>query len=262
MCGKIPVTVIITTLNEEKNLPRCLIAMEEFDEIIVVDSNSVDRTREIAQSFGVRVVNFSWNGIYPKKRQWCLDNLTIKNDRVFFVDADEELTPALCKEIQELNWTSAGYFVKGAYSIDGKVLRFGLKNNKLCLFDRRMIEFPVVDDLDIPGMGEIEGHYQPVLKKGVQQKTGQLKNVLIHHAQENAARHEGYKTWEKGMRLRGDYPLDPVLHRRVLKSIFLNMPAKAEAAFLQSYIVRGGFLDGREGFFHAKQRYSYYKSML
>ena len=54
----------------------------------------------------------------------------------------------------------------GAISLDGRVLRHGLANNKLALFDRRAFVFPVVGDLDLPGMGEIEGHYQPVARFG------------------------------------------------------------------------------------------------
>ena len=156
MHSKIPVSALITTLNEEKNIARCLAALERFDEIIVIDSNSIDKTGEIVRSFGVRLVNFSWNGEYPKKRQWALDTLPLKHDYVFFIDADEEATPELCDEIAALDWTAPGYFVRGLYEVDGKLLKHGLHNKKLCLFDRTKIEFPVVDDLDLPGISGYE----------------------------------------------------------------------------------------------------------
>lgn len=261
---KIPVTVLVTTKEEERNLPRCLAALERFDEIIVVDSNSADATADIARSFGATLVPFTWNGQYPKKRQWCLDTLPLKHDRVFLVDADEEVTPALCDEIAALDWRCAGYFVKGAYVIDGKVLRFGLKNNKLCLFDRRLVEFPVVDDLDIPGMGEIEGHYQPVSKAG-SGALGRLKHALRHHALEDwdrwHMRHAGYAQWQKEVEARAALPRENSILRRCLKKIFHNIPARSSAAFFHSYIIEGGILDGRQGIKLANSRKIYYDNI-
>jgi glycosyltransferase involved in cell wall biosynthesis len=263
MLNKIPVTVLVVTKNEEKNLSRCLVSLERFDEVIVVDSQSTDATADIARSFGVTVVPFVWNGTYPKKRQWCLDHLHLKHDRVFFVDADEEVTPACARDIETLDWSCAGYFVKGVYVLNGRALRFGLKNNKLCLFDRRKIEFPPVDDLDIPGMGEMEGHYQPVLKKGFVQKIGTLKHGVLHYAMEDELRHNhrhtGYAAWEKAMRKRNAYPADVTRLRRFLKKCFHETPARPVVAFLHSYIIRLGFLDGWNGYAFAKSRLQYYK---
>lgn len=264
MAGKIPVTVLVTTKNEEHNLARCLAALERFDEVIVVDSNSEDSTSDIARSFGATLVPFTWNGHYPKKRQWCLDTLPLKHDRVFFVDADEEVTSALCDEIAALDWRCAGYFVKGAYVIDGKVLRFGLKNNKLCLFDRRLVEFPVVDDLDIPGMGEIEGHYQPVLKAG-RGSLGSLKQSLHHYAMEDWdrwwLRHKGYAKWQAQVEARNVLPKENSMLRHCLKSFFNKIPVRSSAAFFHSYIIKGGILDGLAGIKLAISRKMYYDNI-
>ncbi len=263
MAGKIPVSVLIVTRNEERNLARCLAALEAFDEIIVVDSASSDATADIARSYGVQVVPFAWNGRYPKKRQWCLDTLTLKHERVFFVDADEEVTPALCAEIENLDWSRGGYFVCGVYVMKGRPLYHGLKNSKLCLFDRRVMEFPVVDDLSIAGMGEMEGHYQPVFKKGLKGRTGKLKNPLLHHAMEDSGRyrerHESYALWERQMRSANAYPADPSFCRRVVKSIFARIPMRPAAAFIHSYVLCKGFMMGRDGFDFAKSRFDYYR---
>lgn len=263
MQDKIPVSVVIVTKNEERNLTRCLASLERFDEVIVVDSQSTDTTADIARSFGVLVMPFVWNGAYPKKRQWCLDHLRLKHNSIFFIDADEEATPELCDEIAALDWSCAGYFVKGAYVVNGRMLRYGLKNNKLCLLDRHKIHFPVVDDLDLPGMGEMEGHYQPVLKPGVTEKIGSLRNTVLHHAMEDAQRHENrhdcYADWERGMRQRDAYPADITPLRRFLKSCFNYLPARPLAAFLHSYILKLGLLDGAEGYTLAKSRFAYYR---
>lgn len=211
----LPVSVIVVTRNEEPRIDRCLTALSAFAEIWVVDSASTDATVKIAQGHGAKTCAYEWNGTYPKKRQWCLDRLPLAHDRVFFVDADEIVTPALTAEIAALDWSAAGYFVKGLYTANGKLLRHGLHNNKLALFDRRMIGFPVVDDLGLEGMGEIEGHYQPVLKPGCAgAKIARLRQPLIHEACEDMAawemRHRRYARWESGMNARGAWPADPL----------------------------------------------------
>lgn len=263
----IPVSVIITTYNEEKNLPRCLGALQDFDEIIAIDSNSTDNTKEIARNHNARVENFTWNGAYPKKRQWCLDTIKTKHDFIFFVDGDEVVTSELIDEIKILDFQAAGYFVKGQYVWQGKVLKHGLVNNKLCLIHRHKIEFPIVNDLDIEGMGEIEGHYQPTLKSlrrvnalrpnncGI----ATLRAPLIHHAYEGwEGRHERYALWEAAMIKRDAYPKDPVQWRENLKRIFRKMPFRGVIAFCHCYIWKKGFLDGRAGYDFAKSRAHYY----
>ena len=67
MTDKIPVSIITISLNEEANIAMCLESLKRFDEVWVVDSNSTDRTREIAESMGAKVVTFDWNRKYPKK---------------------------------------------------------------------------------------------------------------------------------------------------------------------------------------------------
>ncbi len=80
MTDKIPVSVIVMTLNEELNIVNCLKSLERFDEVFVVDSNSTDRTCQIAAEMGAKPVNFSWNRQYPRKKQWSLDNLPFSHD--------------------------------------------------------------------------------------------------------------------------------------------------------------------------------------
>lgn len=261
---KIPVSVLIATRNESQRMARCLEALQNFDEINVIDSNSTDDTKKIAAQHGATVVNFTWNGAYPKKRQWILDHVPCKNDRIFFVDADEIVTPDLVAEIAACDWSCAGYFVRGCYISQGKLLRHGLHNNKLVLFDRRKIEFPVIDDLDCDGMGEMEGHYQPVLKpQHKQNKIGQLKHVMLHEALDDHAawlrRHERYARWEAGMNAKNAWVHDPVPFRQCLKVLFRNAPCRPFIAFLHAYILKRGFLDGREGFKFAASRALYYR---
>lgn len=268
MPASLPVSVIITTKNEAARIDRCLTALHDFDEIILVDSNSADQTIEIAARYpNVKIVNFTWNGAYPKKRQWCLNHLTIKHDWVLFVDADEYVTSDLIKEIAALhlaeNTSHAGFFVRGQYLYAGQPLRFGLRNNKLALINRHHIAFPVIDDLDIPGMGEMEGHYQPQRKAEARHlKIGQLQSAVLHDAcddrQSWQERHERYAHWESIMDKRGAWPQEEGAGRKTLKGIFKKLPARGLIAFLHCYILKLGILDGVRGFKFARQRRNYY----
>ncbi|QQG36788.1 MAG: glycosyltransferase family 2 protein [Micavibrio aeruginosavorus] len=260
--SKIPVSVLVTTRNEERRIVSCLEALSDFSEIVVIDSASSDHTADLAQGKRARVVPFSWDGAYPKKRQWCLDRLMLAHEWILFIDADEIMTPALVHEIRSVLQAPAcnGYFIKGSYVIADKVLRYGLCNNKLILFDRRRFRFPEVDDLDIEGMGEMEGHYQPQAIDGA--SIGQLRNRLLHHAYDGGegweSRHRRYAVWEADMNRRNAWPADPVRSRQLLKRIFRAAPGRPLIAFLYGYIWRGGFLDGRAGWRLARDRYRYY----
>lgn len=258
----IPVSVLVSTRNEGRCLAACLAALSAFDEVVVIDSGSTDDTVLIAQSFGASVMPFTWNGEYPKKRQWCLDHLPLKHEWIFFVDADEIVTDELTGEIAVAmkNPAHQGYFVDGLYVMNGKALRHGIKNSKIVLFKRHQFKFPVVNDLDISGMGEMEGHYQPVPVSGAMM--GQLRYPMLHYAYNSGedwvSRHQRYAQWEAGMNARHAWPVDPVASRQRLKEIFRKLPCRGMIAFVHSYFYKLGFLDGMAGFKLARDRYRYY----
>jgi glycosyltransferase involved in cell wall biosynthesis len=87
--------------NEEENLPRCLNSVKDVaEEIVIVDTGSTDKTIEIAESFGAKVVLFPWNGIACDPRNKSIENATGK--WLFMLDADQELSPELQKELKEI----------------------------------------------------------------------------------------------------------------------------------------------------------------
>ncbi len=264
---KRPISVIVTTKNEEGRIAACINALSDFAEVIIVDSNSSDRTQTIAKDLGVRVVDFIWNAAYPKKRQWCLDYLDTQNPWIFFVDADEIVTADLSEALAHIDYSDdshiAGYFIKGQYVIKGQMLKHGLCNNKLALIHRDKMCFPVINDLDIEGMGEMEGHYQPVLKPDFKNKRiGQIDAPLLHYAYETdeewLRRHKRYAKWEVAMNARDAWPDDPVGWRALLKRTFRYMPLRGWIAFFHCYIYKCGFMDGRSGFDFALKRKQYY----
>ena len=87
--SNIPVSLLIPCKNEEVNLDRCIKSVDWADEIFVVDSQSSDKTPEIAQKHGAKVVQFKYQGGWPKKKNWALENLPFSNEWVLILDADE-----------------------------------------------------------------------------------------------------------------------------------------------------------------------------
>jgi len=136
---KLPVSVIIPVRNEAANLPRCLEALRELGEVYVIDSQSTDSTVEIARAHGAQVVQFHYQGGWPKKRQWAMDTLPLAYDWILLLDADEVLTPELILEIRQAiqNPTVNGYYLALRIFFLGRVLRHGdARFWKLSLFRR------------------------------------------------------------------------------------------------------------------------------
>src|SRR6185312_16621415 len=109
----LPVSVIVPVRNEARNLPRCLESLRQMGEVYVIDSNSTDTTIEVARSYGAKVVQFHYQGGWPKKRQWAMNTLPLAHDWIFLIDADEALTPELEQEIRQtlINAKINGYYV-------------------------------------------------------------------------------------------------------------------------------------------------------
>ena len=85
---KIPLSILIPCRNEEKNIARCLEPIANWvDEIVVVDSQSTDRTQEIVESYGAKFIQFNYTGGWPKKRQWALDNFSFRNNWILLLDS-------------------------------------------------------------------------------------------------------------------------------------------------------------------------------
>src|SRR5260370_6435792 len=121
----LPVTVIVAARNEARNLPRCLESLRDVGEVYVIDSQSNDTTVQVAQSYGAHVVQFHYQGGWPKKRQWAMENLPLAFDWIFLVDADEALTPELEEEIRKaINDPNInGYYVSLRWYFLGRLRR-------------------------------------------------------------------------------------------------------------------------------------------
>jgi len=133
-----PLSVVIITLNEEKNIARCIHSVKDVaDEILVVDSFSTDRTEEICRSMGARFINNAWEG-YSKQKNFA--NSMAMYNMILSIDADEALSDELKISIKRLkeNWKYDGYLMNRMTNYCGKWIRYGswYPDRKLRLFDR------------------------------------------------------------------------------------------------------------------------------
>src|ERR1700756_4704858 len=184
----LPVSVIVATRNEEKNLPRCLDSLRDVGEIYVIDSGSTDATPEIARSYGAKVVQFHYQGGWPKKRQWAMENPPLAFEWVFLVEADEALTTPLSEEIRRAvqNPDINGYYISLQMYFLGRLLRHGGAGFwKLLLFRRGKGSYECrLRDQDL-SMADMEIHEHVV----VEGATARLRNPLEHHNVESLSRY-------------------------------------------------------------------------
>ena len=276
----LPITVIVAARNEEHNLPRCLESLQCAGEVYVIDSQSTDATVQIAESYGAHVVQFHYQGGWPKKRQWAMVSLPLTYDWIFLVDADEALTAELAAEIRSAIRQPAcdGYYVPLRMFFLGRELRHsGASFYKLSLFRRGKGRFECrLKDQDA-SMADMEIHEHIVLEERSKGRTYYLKNPLLHHNVESLSRyirkHDEYSNWEAKVWLEGERntsDLKPSLfgsqaqRRRWLRKKYFALPGSSVLFFLYKYIFALGFLDGIPGliycglqgvqFFHIKAK--------
>ena len=260
---KIPLTVVILTKNEEYAITNCLESVKEADQIIVFDSNSTDRTVQFAREKGVTVVNFTWNGQYPKKKQWALQNEEIRNDWVLFLDADEAASKFLIDELRILllhpnKMDFGAYVIELDYFFLGRKLRFGHKVRKRALVNRKCCSFPVIDDLNVSNMWEVEGHYQPICDKQVGVLAGKISHLDPDPLFDYFSRHNKYSDWEAELRMNPKMK-ESVRNLRTSQGAFFDkLPCKPLLFFIYSYLIKSGWRDGRSGFHYSLALSFYY----
>jgi glycosyltransferase involved in cell wall biosynthesis len=266
--GKLPVSVLIPAKNEEDNLSACLTSVARADEVFVVDSQSSDRSIEIAENYGAKVVQFHFNGRWPKKKNWSLENLPFRNEWVLIVDCDERITPELWTEIGTAIQNPAynGYYLNRKVFFLGKWIRYGGKypDWNLRLFRHQKGRYENLGTEEIRNTGDNEVHEHVVLEG----KVGYLQEDMLHidfrdiyHWLE---RHNRYSNWEAQVYFntltnRGDIGTigadlfgDSVQRKRFLKKIWVRLPFKPLLRFILAYIIRLGFLDGFAGYTYAR----------
>jgi glycosyltransferase involved in cell wall biosynthesis len=254
----LPISVIVPVRNEARNLPRCLESLRQFGEVYVIDSQSSDESVELARTAGAKIVQFYYQGGWPKKRQWALNTLPLKYEWVLLIDADEVVTPSLAREIRAAISDPAinGYHLGLQMWFLGRPLRFsGARFWKTCLFRREKGRFECRLAAQDSSMADMEVHEHVI----VDGSTTFLKEPLIHHNVDSLSRyirkHDEYSNWESEVlsQTLGPEDLQPHLfgsqaqRRRWLKKKFFALPGSPVALFLYRYLFCFGFLDGIPG---------------
>jgi glycosyltransferase involved in cell wall biosynthesis len=260
MNNNIPITVIVSVKNEELNLPSCLENLKDFSEVIVVDSMSTDKTPEIVNKFGFQLVNFKWDGKFPKKRNWTLENVNLKNDWVLFLDADEYLTEQFIKEVSKkiIQNTHSGYWLYYNNFFMSKEQKYGLKMRKLALFKKSVGRFEQIAEDNWSHL-DMEIHEHPIIKGSV----GKFKSTILHRdykgLEHYIARHNAYSSWEakRFMSLKKD-KVKKLTLRQKFKYSLIQTGLLPYLYFIGTYIFKGGILDGLAGFYFARFKSNYF----
>ncbi|MCP4839244.1 MAG: glycosyltransferase family 2 protein [Planctomycetes bacterium] len=263
-----PVSIFIQTLNEEDNLPSCLDSVSFCDDIVVLDSYSTDRTEEICKERGARFFERTYDG-RGTHQNWAMENIDFKHRWVFYLDADEHMTPELRAEIEAVaeRWDSGdlnrdtkapvAYYCGRKNYFRGRWLKHSMPPGLIMRFfqpphirfARKANPIPTID-------GEV----------------GYLREHFLHFnfskgLNEWFTRHNKYATYEaeETMKSLKDRPMqlsnllsrDAMTRRYELKNLSFRMPFRPLLKFLYMYFLKRGFMDGAAGFTYCRLQAMY-----
>ena len=261
--SKLPVSVLIPIRNEAANLPRCLASVAWADEVFVVDSQSTDHSAALALAAGAEVVQFHFNGVWPKKKNWALANLPFRHEWVLILDADEVMPPGTAGEIAALLARDgdglAGYWINRRFMFMGDWLRHSYYPNwNLRFFRHRLGRYErLVQGATQSGDNEVHEH---IVVDGA---TGRLRSEMDHFAFPSIdvfiEKHNRYSNWEARLETEtgtktavASLQSAAVSLRRRLKVWSRRLPFRPTLRFLYVFVIQRGFLDGARGYYFAR----------
>ncbi len=223
------ISAVIIAFNEEAKIGDAIRSVEWADEVLVVDSESMDRTREIAEELGARVIVEKWRG-FARQKQFALDNAA--HDMIFSLDADERVTPELRDEILAIGEDKAadGYRVPRLSIYMGREIRHGgwYPDRQLRLFDRRRGRWK---DVVVHESFEMDASAA----------VSDLKSHILHFSVDGPAEH--------ARMIQERYA--PLGARQMFDAGRATSPLKAAIApplaFFSTYFLKGGIMDGFPG---------------
>jgi glycosyltransferase involved in cell wall biosynthesis len=259
------ISVLILTRNEAQNLPACLATVAWSDDIHVLDSQSTDGTQAIAAAAGANVTERNFDN-WSAHQNWALQNLRFKHPWVFYLDADERVTPALRDAMLQ------------AAEAPGENCAFRVQRRDF-IFDtwlKHVQTSPFYMRLFRPGAMRYERLVNPVsISSG---PVGQIKGYLDHFPFSKGIdhwveKHNQYSRLEAeqtiaNRRNQAKFSVWSALfekdfHRRRFhqKELFYRLPARPSLRFVYLYLFRLGFLDGNAGYTYAKLQ-SFYEYLI
>lgn len=247
------ISVLIIVQDEEGNLPRCLQALRWCDDIVIVDSFSTDRTREIAEAHGARVYQRQFDN-FANQRNYALEQVRFRREWILHLDADEACTPELVSEMGQriADPRYDGYRVPSKMMFHGKWLRFA---GMYPTYQVRLGRHPVFRFKQV-------GHGQ---REAIDaSRIGTLRSSYLHYSyrgmHEWLDRHNRYSSAETAEVLNGSgaaldlaglASFDRTRRRRAIKGLSYWLPCRPLLRFLYVYLMRLGILEGWRGFQYA-----------
>lgn len=250
----VPVSVVVLTLNEEVNLPRCLASLKWCDDVVVLDSFSTDATTEIARSAGVRLFQRKFDN-YANQRSYALKEIQYKNPWLFMLDADEvfpdELVEELSRKLPSCDAETTIFRLRCKYYLFGHWIKHSTTYSSLWIGRLMRIGRVWIDR-------SINEEYQ------TNGKVQLLESSILHYPFNKGfhawlEKHNRYSSMEAELLFRSgsgkwnwrDFRNpDPAIRRKALKALVYSLPARPLIMFLGWYFVKGGILDGRAGFMY------------
>jgi len=221
------ITATIITLNEERNIARAIESLRCCDEILIIDSGSVDRTLELAEKLGVRVFEAGWRG-FAGQKNWAAEQAS--HDWILSLDADEALSEALEAEIWTLKKSGPRHdaytMPRLARYLGRWILHCGwYPDRKVRLYDRRKAKW----------VGDFV--HETVQVRG---RLGHLESNLLHFTCESLSEH--LKTMDRYTTLAAQE-----IAARKVKVPLWRLIFDPPLTFVKAYLLQRGFLDGLEG---------------
>ena len=264
------ITIVIPVKNEAENLASCIAAVTALGPIVVVDSKSDDDTKAIAEVAGAEVLNFEWDGQFPKKRNWTLRNYDFQTEWVLFLDADEFVSPHFLEEVQAAIQATphVGFLLNFENHFMGKKLCGGDSFRKLALFRVGAGEYEKIEEENWSQL-DMEVHEHPVLKGTIGEINAPIKHNDFRSLKHYIAKHNEYSTWEANRYLRllannavrGENNMEEWMYLTDRQKKKYQNLAKwwfAPAYFIVSYFFKKGFLDGVVGYHFSLMKAIYF----
>ena len=229
----------------------------------MVDSQSTDGSQAIAEASGAFVVQFDFNGKWPKKKNWALENLPFRHEWVFILDADEVLPEDAESEISVIVRRDcggpSGYWINRRFMFMGRWLQHAYYPNwNLRLFKHEFGRFEKLTEA-ATASGDNEVHEHVVVQGVTERLVSEMDHYAFPSVEVFVEKHNRYSNWEAHVAMdrflrttSGDLQMSDVGFRRRMKRFSHLLPFRPFFRFMFVYFWQRGFLDGMEGFYFAR----------
>ncbi len=249
----IDATAIIMTKNEEKNIVDCLTSMKGFAKrCVVIDCGSTDATVELAKENGADVYNHEFE-YYAKQFNWGIDNTDIDTEWIIRLDADERFPEELCKEIETLieehkDKDMNGITIEADFYFLNRCMKHGIRNKRKMMMFKR--EFGRIEDRRRDAHSIIsEGYSVSTKNRFLHYDFKDLDNYIKRYNWYATREMQDYIDFVNGANVNVKTDKAILKQRKKKFGLYYKAPRyfRAWLWFLYNYVVRRGFLDGKEG---------------